>query len=496
MATTWYLIESGAKSTLDGAVLAADATITVNDASTFPATGNFFVTVWDGQAYFDPNDDFGAGTGEGMEIMLVTGVAGNDFTVTRNQGGVGDVGHADTNEVRLLIIAEIIEQVTGAFTTHDHSAAGDGAAISHGDLADLSTGADHSWLDQDLKTTGTPQFARLGVGRAPAEDLPFVMYDNAVDYVATIPGAGPYYGISAFPTKTGGATTNVDDFGAAGFYMDMDQAGGTIGDLYGSMNRATLTDGNVGDAGVAANIYGARALADLDGGKVWGYATGLYAQIDMEAGSEIALDGRVIWLRGDFDGTVTGNAIMLYLEELTGVDYGIYQDGTADNVLGGALLMLDKIIFTQTDGDEYIDSLNDGYVDYGATTAHRFNNDVRLIEDTADTASPKLSFYGGNTRTGTIQQLEDAASFSAFVMATNGSIELQTDTVARLTIDAGGDVIISGELEMDGALNHDGATAGFYGTTPIAQALLATGAGATVDNVITALQNLGLVKQT
>lgn len=37
---------------------------------------------------------------------------------------------------------------------------------------------------------------------------------------------------------------------------------------------------------------------------------------------------------------------------------------------------------------------------------------------------------------------------------------------------------------------------GFYGVTPIVRALLATGAGATVDNVITALQNLGLVKQS
>lgn len=40
------------------------------------------------------------------------------------------------------------------------------------------------------------------------------------------------------------------------------------------------------------------------------------------------------------------------------------------------------------------------------------------------------------------------------------------------------------------------ATIGFYGTAPIAQAVLATGAGKTVDNVITALQNLGLVKQS
>ena len=37
---------------------------------------------------------------------------------------------------------------------------------------------------------------------------------------------------------------------------------------------------------------------------------------------------------------------------------------------------------------------------------------------------------------------------------------------------------------------------GFYGVTPIERATLATGAGASVDHVITALQNLGLVKQS
>lgn len=36
----------------------------------------------------------------------------------------------------------------------------------------------------------------------------------------------------------------------------------------------------------------------------------------------------------------------------------------------------------------------------------------------------------------------------------------------------------------------------FFGATPIVQPLLATGGGATVDNVITALQNLGLVRQS
>jgi hypothetical protein len=44
--------------------------------------------------------------------------------------------------------------------------------------------------------------------------------------------------------------------------------------------------------------------------------------------------------------------------------------------------------------------------------------------------------------------------------------------------------------------NGTGATLGFYGATPTARQLLATGTGATVDNVITALQNLGLLKQS
>jgi hypothetical protein len=50
----------------------------------------------------------------------------------------------------------------------------------------------------------------------------------------------------------------------------------------------------------------------------------------------------------------------------------------------------------------------------------------------------------------------------------------------------GGDVIIGASTSY----------IGFYGVTAVARAVLATGAGATVDNVISALQNLGLVKQS
>jgi len=41
-----------------------------------------------------------------------------------------------------------------------------------------------------------------------------------------------------------------------------------------------------------------------------------------------------------------------------------------------------------------------------------------------------------------------------------------------------------------------GASIGFYGVAPVARQLLATGVGATADDIITALQNLGLVRQS
>lgn len=60
------------------------------------------------------------------------------------------------------------------------------------------------------------------------------------------------------------------------------------------------------------------------------------------------------------------------------------------------------------------------------------------------------------------------------------------------------DSILSDGLTIKGNANiaGSGKNLGFYGVTAIARAVLATGAAHTVDDVITALQNLGLVKQS
>jgi hypothetical protein len=117
----------------------------------------------------------------------------------------------------------------------------------------------------------------------------------------------------------------------------------------------------------------------------------------------------------------------------------------------------------------------------GAPNATGF--DLQLLRDAADVLAQRRGanaqtyrLYGTYTDTSNYERLVTravaAADFELFPEAAG------TGTLRGLKIGTS-----AGKL-------------GFYGTTAIAQAVLATGAGATVDNVITALQNLGLVKQS
>ena len=69
-------------------------------------------------------------------------------------------------------------------------------------------------------------------------------------------------------------------------------------------------------------------------------------------------------------------------------------------------------------------------------------------------------------------------------------VDNPTDTLDHIAADANLGLTIG---TVGGA---SGQKLGFYATTPITQALLATGVSHTVDDVITALQNLGLVRQS
>jgi hypothetical protein len=64
------------------------------------------------------------------------------------------------------------------------------------------------------------------------------------------------------------------------------------------------------------------------------------------------------------------------------------------------VLVGNKIKFTQVDGNEYIDSLNDGYMDYRATTAHRFGDGTNQAVISSD---GEITFEGTAKRKLTIR---------------------------------------------------------------------------------------------
>jgi len=96
-------------------------------------------------------------------------------------------------------------------------------------------------------------------------------------------------------------------------------------------------------------------------------------------------DVEVMRLKGDGEVIIETGPLSLNSHDITGVGeitavtvstQNLDNDGSALSV-NDILLVTNAIYYTQVDGNEFIDSLNDGYMDYGATTAHRFNAPIR-----------------------------------------------------------------------------------------------------------------------
>lgn len=115
MAYTWYQLEDGADSTLTAAIDNDDTTMTLTDATGFPASGDFLVTIWDPVGHDEPADD------ENMEIVVCTSRTGNVLTIERGFGDTTGAAHNEDDRAGLYVNKAIIEQVTdfldaGAYT--------------------------------------------------------------------------------------------------------------------------------------------------------------------------------------------------------------------------------------------------------------------------------------------------------------------------------------------------------------------------------------------
>jgi hypothetical protein len=119
-------------------------------------------------------------------------------------------------------------------------------------------------------------------------------------------------------------------------------------------------------------------------------------------------------------------------------------DGTLAFVMGGlgisdansALVLLstgearfnNKLMFTQTDGNESIDSANDGYMDYYATIQHRFHADTDIDGDL--TASNVAAVH--KTAAGS-PAVADGTYVMGIGTATNGTITIVDGIITAVT---------------------------------------------------------------
>lgn len=110
-----------AKTTLSSAMTTNQTTMTVSDASVFPSSGDFLVTIWNKNSYADPCND------PNMEIVRVTGVSGNILTITRAQESTIGAVHSGSHAVEQLITAGTFEDIETAIDgksdlSHTHNA--------------------------------------------------------------------------------------------------------------------------------------------------------------------------------------------------------------------------------------------------------------------------------------------------------------------------------------------------------------------------------------
>lgn len=108
----FFLKKNCARTTINqvGGIDSSATSLIVADASPFPTTGDFILTIWNKSTFPDPCDD------PNVEIIKVTGVSGNTFTIERGQEDTIGVSHLNGQAVEMLITAGILTNIEDEIT--------------------------------------------------------------------------------------------------------------------------------------------------------------------------------------------------------------------------------------------------------------------------------------------------------------------------------------------------------------------------------------------
>jgi len=183
----------------------------------------------------------------------------------------------------------------------------------------------------NLTTTGL-EVDKLGVNIAPHATRQ--IYAKSPTSIASA-----YDNIYSSVVKSGGASTWSHTMRAGNFYIEYNDNGQVVGNLTGIMSYIKLRQGIIGDntydRRLTAGYFNVLAEDLLGGSTIWGEVNGFYALMDLRTGVVLNGDAYAMHIKATVAATVSGKTAMLYLEETAGVDYGLWQDGTATHYLQG-----------------------------------------------------------------------------------------------------------------------------------------------------------------
>jgi hypothetical protein len=170
-----------------------------------------------------------------------------------------------------------------------------------------------------------------------------------------------WLGSYIYAEHDGTAATNYgDNHTMLAYEYYMNALDGEVGSVYGLDYDLAINEGQIGNSSNAREFVGLeQSLWVGDGatdvniwGDVYGWNSviqtrsdanitddifGIYNELNLDSGTTIGDDVYGYYGRIDDDAGATGTVYLMYLDDDSGVDYCIYQDGTAPTDLGGDL---------------------------------------------------------------------------------------------------------------------------------------------------------------
>lgn len=483
-----------ASTTLATSVVAGTTSLVVSSTSLFPSTGNFRVLI-------------------DNEIFLVTGVSGTTWTVTPGAEGTTQAGHTSGAQIAHILTAAAIKNIPQntvvADVKRDYGAVGDGVA--------------------DDTTAIANAFAAVVA-------KPGVLYFPAGTYKTT----GSLALVSGVAIVGAGSNATTINYGGTGFWIDV--AANTLVQnvRIEDLQFKTTTGSSLGflRLGRTSQTFNAALMCaqwSLRNLYCQGFSTSNVGSIGISASQYIDWTLHNVTLNNferaaifDRGGNSTGDRVRFqsfkfgpkwtnniggcqdtyispeFLGPVTagggaGVGYGYTCEIDAQFVT-----FINALYETQPGGNSqgylHITNANGAYftdingaLSLGATADNSFVFDNGFVHPrffgTGVTVSGAGAISAGTPGTGNLGARAEFIGCSGQLNALAQALPATKALIVGMLSDTNyqvGDTIVTGS----------GATLGFYGVTPTARQLLATGAGHSVDDVITALQTLGLVRQS